>query len=215
VQARPRDGEREPIASDGLVERPAGWFPPLTARMSAKFSFHLRSEDPRRDLPRKIIIGHQTTDPTAPVVLKLLAFVLLYRERIQIGARLDPDAIPFLPDLIQLDYELRPTLWVECGECSVGKLDRLAIKVPEAEIWVVRRSVEEASQLVAAMAKGKLRRKRYRLIGLDAGMFEEMHGLLRERNELFWVRAEFENPSEMRFDFNGLWFDAPFAVLEY
>jgi hypothetical protein len=180
-----------------------------------KVSFLLQSEDPRRDLPRKIIIGQQTTDTAAHVLLKLLAFVLFYHERIQIEPRLDPDTIPFPPDLVQLDYELRPVLWVECGECSVSRLDRLAVKVPEAAIWILRPSIGEATQLAAAMAKGQLRRNRYRLIGLDQALFEEMCGLLQERNELFWVRAEFEHPTAMQFDFNGLWFDVPFVVIPF
>ena len=37
--------------------------------------------------------------------------------------------LAYVPDVVQLDYELRPKLWVECGECTVQKLDRLAVKV--------------------------------------------------------------------------------------
>ena len=73
--------------------------------MSAKYSFHLRSEERRRPLPAKIIIGQNETETINHVVLKLLAFVLFYRERLQIEARLHNDNIPFDPDLIQLDYQ--------------------------------------------------------------------------------------------------------------
>jgi hypothetical protein len=34
------------------------------------------------------------------------------------------------------------------------------------------------------------------------------------RNEVFWLRGEFDPPN-MQFDFNGLWFDAPFTVLKF
>src|SRR5437899_8675053 len=43
--------------------------------------------------------------------------------------------------------------------------------------------------------------------GLSA--LDELCGLLQGRNELFWVRGEFAPPN-IQFDFNCLWFDAPF-----
>ena len=182
--------------------------------MSTKFSFDLESQDPRRDLPGKIVIGQNEMETSRNVVLKLLAFVLFYRERLQIDGRLHNDNIPFEPDLFQLDYELRPILWVECGECSVPKLHKLAVKVPEAEIWIVKPSVVDAEQLFRAMAKAELRRNRYNLLGLDQGTFDELCRLLQTRNGLFWMSGGFDPPG-MQFDFNDLWFDAPFTVLRF
>lgn len=182
--------------------------------MSSKYSFRLTSQDRQRDLPPAITIGRQETETTAHVVLKLLAFLIFYRERIQIEVNLHMDNIPFTPDIVQLDYELRPRLWVECGECSVTKLDKLAVKVPEAEIWILKRSFESARHLLSAMAKEDLRRDRYNVIGLDEAMFDEMVGLVSPRNEVLWVRGEFERP-QLQFDFNGLWFDASFEITRF
>jgi uncharacterized protein YaeQ len=182
--------------------------------MSAKYSFHLKSQDRRRDLPHKIILGQQDMETITHVTLKFLAYLLFFRERLQIEANLHNDSIPFVPDLVQLDYELRPRLWVECGECSVNKLNKLAVKVPDSEIWIVKRSLRAAEQLYQAMAKEDLRRNRYNLAALDEGMVEELCGLIRPRNELLWVTGEFEPPN-LQFDFNGLWFDTPFTLLRF
>ncbi len=182
--------------------------------MSAKYSFNLRSQDRTRDLPARIGIGQNTVETLAHVVLKLFAFLLFYRDRLQIDVNLHMDSIPFIPDLVQLDYELRPVLWIECGECGANKLHRLAVKVPDAEIWVVKRSRAEAELLIQSMAKMELRRDRYNLAGLDEGMFDEICGLVRSRNDVFWVGGSFA-PAHMQFDFNGLWFDAPFQVLRF
>lgn len=179
--------------------------------MAGKYSFHLESTDRRRDLPHKIIVGQRETESAAHVLLKLLGYLIFFRPRIQIEAQLHDDNIPFEPDLVELDYELRPVLWVECGECSVEKLGRLAVKVPEAAIWVIKRSAAEAEHLRQRMAKAGLRQDRYHLLGLDEGMFEEVSGRLRSRNEVFWVAGEFDPPN-LQFDFNGWWFDAAFAV---
>ena len=179
--------------------------------MAAKYSFQLRSTDRRRELPHKIIVGQRETETEAQVLLKLFGYLLFYSPRLQLEPRLHDDNNPYQPDLIELDYELRPTLWVECGDCSLEKLDRLAVKVPEAALWVVRRSAGEAEQLLRRMTKAELRRDRYRIISVDEGMFEEAASLMRSRNEIVWVRGEFDPPN-LQFDFNGLWFDAPFQV---
>ena len=120
----------------------------------------------------------------------------------------------FVTDLVQLDYELQPKLWVECGECSVTKLNRLAVKAHEADIWVIKKSLAEAEELYDAMAKQKLRRGRYNLIGLDQDMFQEMIDLMGERNQLNWYKGSFD-PSFLQVDFNDLWFDATFKVLKF
>jgi uncharacterized protein YaeQ len=182
--------------------------------MAAKFVFNLKSEDKRRPLPYKILLGQQEHETAGHILLKVLGYLLFFRERLEIEGRLHNDNIPFSPDLVQLGYELRPKLWVECGECSVSKLHKLAVKVPEAELWIMKRSEADARHLWAAMAKEDLRRDRYNLIGVDAEMFNEMRELLRERNEIFWLRGGFE-PPRVELEFNGLWFDAPFTVLRF
>ena len=182
--------------------------------MNEKYTFELTSQDPQRDLPGRLIIGQRENESIAHVALKLMGFVLFYRERLQIEAKLHTDHIPFEPDLIQFDYQLRPRFWGECGECGVNKLHKLAVKAPEAEIWIIKRTPAAAAHLYAAMAKGELRRNRYGIVGLDTEMFEEICGLMKSRNEMLWVNAEFDPPT-MQFDFNGLWFDAPFTVLKF
>jgi len=182
--------------------------------MSGKYSFDLKSEERRRPLPGKIVVGQKENESVKHVMLKFMAYVLFYRERIQIEPRLPDDSISFEPDVIQLDYSLRPSLWVECGECGVGKLHKLAVKVPEAEIWIIKRSLADAELLYRAMEKEELRRSRYGLIGLDPAMFDEMCDLLNPRNQLTWFTGGFD-PPHVQFEFNGLWFDTTFTVLRF
>ena len=182
--------------------------------MSAKHTFNLQSQDKQRALPRRIIIGQQDSEPLPHVLLKVLAFILFYRPRLQFESNLDRDNIPFVPDLVELDYELRPKFWIECGECSLNKLHKLAVKLPDTEFWVVKPSLREAEDLRQAMIKEQFRRDRYSILGLDEKMFEEASSLIRSRNELFWVNGTFDPPN-MQFDFNGLWFDAPFTILRH
>lgn len=183
--------------------------------MSAKYSFTLASEDRRRaDLPRKLLIAQHQTETVAHVTLKLLAFLIFWRPRLQLETNLHDDDIPFVPDLAQLDYQLRPALWVECGECSVTKLHKLAVKCHDAEIWVVKKSPADAEHLRQAMKKAELREDRYSLLALDPEMFSEVCGLVQQRNDVTLFACEFD-PPRLQFDFNGLWFDAEFSVQRF
>jgi hypothetical protein len=174
--------------------------------MSSKYSFTLQSGEPRSILPRKLIIGCQDTETTRHVLLKALGFLLFHRERLLMEPRLDDDNIPFRPDLVELDYQMRVRLWVECGECSVQKLDKLAVRVPESELWVIKRSKHEVEELMEGMRKGRLREDRYNLLALDHNVFDEVRGHLGTRNELFWVRGDLDPPL-LQFDMNGLWYE--------
>lgn len=182
--------------------------------MSAKYSFNLTSEDSRRRFPGKIIIGQGETETITHVGLKLLGYLLFFRERLQLETRLPNEMIQYVPDLVQLDYELRPVLWVECGECSIGKLHKLAVKAHDAEIWVVKKSFGAAEETIRAMQRENLRRDRYNVIGLDHAAFEEMCAQIQSRNDIFWLCGTFD-PPEMQFDLNGLWFEMPFKVLRH
>ena len=179
--------------------------------MSGKYTFQFTSDDGRRNFPGKMIFGRADSETIAHVVLKMVAYLYFFRERIQVETRLPDANIPFIPDLAQLDYELRPKLWVECGECSIAKLHKLAVKAPEAEIWVIKRSYSAAEELLRGMAREELRRQRYNVIGLDSEIFQEMCGLIHSRNTVYWLKGTFE-PGEMQFDLNGLWFELPFRI---
>jgi uncharacterized protein YaeQ len=179
-----------------------------------KFNFNLRSDDWRRKLPEKLIIGRTELESVECVVLKLLAYVILFRERLEISPNLHDEDIPFIPGVVQLDYERRPALWVECGDCTVQKLDKLAVKAHEAEIWVMLRSPDALAQLVRQMTHAKVRKNRYHLIAFEEEMFTEMVRLLHTRNDFYLVSAELEPPS-LQFDFNETWFDVPFFIEKF
>ncbi|MBI3880070.1 MAG: YaeQ family protein [Verrucomicrobia bacterium] len=182
--------------------------------MNARYGFTFKSEEARRPLPPKLIIAQNETETVAHVALKLMAFLLFARERLQVESALHDDSIPFVPDLVQLDYEMRPALWIECGECSLNKLNKLAVKAHEAEIWVVKKNLADAEHLLHTMAREELRRNRYGVIALDPEAFNEVCGLLQPRNVVTWFRGSFE-PPQMQFDLNGLWFDCGFTVLKF
>lgn len=179
--------------------------------MSAKFNVRLASEIANHPLPPRILIAQEPGEPLAHVLLKLLAWVIFQRERLQIEPRLHDDNIPFIPDLVQLDYELRPALWIECGETPAARLDKLAVKAPFAELWVVLRSAEELTALKMEMRRLGLRERRYRLLAFEAAVFDELLALLADRNELTLYRLDWEE-RQFQLDFNGAWFEGGLVI---
>ncbi len=182
--------------------------------MHAKYVFSLESQDRKRDLPGKIIIAQRETETPVQVLQKLFGYLLFFRPRLLMDTNLHDEYIPFVPDLVQLDYQLQPALWVECGETNPTRLNKLAVKVHEAEIWIVRHSREEADALIRLMDKANSRRDRYKFVVLDAEMIEEVSTMTHGRNSVTWYHGSFETPL-MQFDYNGMWFEAEFEVLNY
>ena len=68
--------------------------------------------------------------------------------------------------------------------------------------------------VVRQKRKAGLHRNRREFLALEVDMVAKRHSLLTLHNTLFWVRGE-SDPPNMQFEFNGLWFDAPFTVLEF
>lgn len=174
--------------------------------MSAKFNVRFVSELRNHPLPQKILLAKQPLESVEHVVLKLLAFTIFWHERLEIEPRLHDDNIPFVPDLAQLDYELRPAKWIECGSTPAAKLDKLAVKVPQAEIWLVDRSVAELASAKAEMERLELRRKRYQLMAFDPATFDELARLFTDRNELTLYHLDLAE-RQLQLEFNGIWFD--------
>jgi uncharacterized protein YaeQ len=182
--------------------------------VSARYAFSFVSQEARRPLPSRLIIAQHETETIVHVGLKFLAHLYFARERLQPETNLHDDSIPFIPDLVQLDYELRPALWVECGECAVAKLDKLAVKAPEAELWIVKKSPADADLLARSMEREGLRRNRYSMLILDPEGFQEVCDALRPRNEVTWFGVP-PDAAVMQFELNELWYELPFEVRRF
>lgn len=182
--------------------------------MVSKYVFNLSSEDRQRELPSKIIIVQKDLETVVEVLQRLFGYLILFRDRIQMQTDLHDEYIPFVPDLVQLDYQLQPAFWAECGECAPKKLNKLAVKVHEGEIWIVRSSQEAVDDLLRQMDKAKLRRNRYHILQLDEEMVREIEGLTEVRNDVTWFLGRFD-PPRLQFEFNGLWFESEFQVREF
>ena len=189
----------------------------LAPRLAAKFTFLFTSDDRRRPLPHKLLLALPPDGSARHIALKLLGWLLFYRERLQVETAVPDDPVPFVPDVCELGYDMRPRLWIECGDCGTSKLHKIAVKCQEAEIWCLRRSPADAEALLAEMTKDGLRRGRYGVIAFEPDFFEEICGLVTDRNTLHWFKGGLGGEPGigspmLQFELNGLWFDTSFHV---
>lgn len=182
--------------------------------MQNKYSFQIKSEDKSRDFPHKLLLTESELQSPDHLLLKFLGYLIFFRERIQVDTRLPNTPVNFAPDIAALDYQLHPSLWVECGDCDTKKLNKLAVKAPEAELWVLKSSDEAAEELLRKMKKDDLRKGRYKILSFDKEGFAEMRELLEQKNEALWVGIDWDFCS-IQMDFNEVWFDLEFQIFEY
>lgn len=182
--------------------------------MVSKFVFNFKSHDNRRDLPGKILIVQRSEETLEIVLIRLFAYLIFYRDRLQMEVDLHDDYIRFVPDIVQLDYQLQPALWIECADCTPTKLNKLAVKAHEAEIWAVKKSETEIEELRAKMTRAKCRTDRYGLLSLDEEIFEDISRATQARNDVSLYVCDIED-GMLQFDYNGIWYDMTFRTSRF
>ena len=180
--------------------------PPL----STKLTFALGSDEKSRKLPSKIIISQSQNETLDHVLLKALAFVMFHSERLRVEVDVELPGVPFVPDLITLALDGRPELWIECGEVSLHKLEKLTLKLGDADIWVVKKNAREVTKTVELARRNIRRLSRLRLLTFDQGFIPELLTLASGSNSLHLVKLV---PGEMmQIVFNDLWFETALKV---
>lgn len=152
------------------------------------------------------MVGLKSTETQDHVLLKALGFVICYRDRMEIEKRVPRDDIQLVPDLVQLDFRLEVSFWGECGDCTVEKLNKLAVKVPEAEICVLKKCPAESFELLRKMDKAKLRKNRYKIITFNSDDFVDLKNHLELKNSIYLCSVDLDT-GEIQMDFNGLWYE--------
>ncbi len=178
--------------------------------ISTKLTFALGSDEKLRKLPSKIVVSQSQNETLDHVLLKALAFVIFHGDRLRLEVDLKMPGVPFVPDLVSLALDGRPELWIECGEVSLHKLEKLTLKLNDTDIWIVKKSAGEVSKTVELARRNIKRLGRVRLLTFDPGFIQELLALASGSNSLHLVKLV---PGEMmQLVFNDLWFETTLKV---
>lgn len=99
--------------------------------MQEKFTFNI--EAPR--FKKKMIFFKEETESREHVVLKLLAYLLYYDERLKIEVAIGTH---YKPDLVIEGDHGVPELWIDCGRITLKKVESLSSKFKRTKIVIVK-----------------------------------------------------------------------------
>ncbi len=105
------------------------------------------------DVARPVIVGQHPSETREHVVLRLLAWCLLYDERLDFGPGLsDPEAA----DLLAHDLTGQTlTQWIECGTANADKLKKILQHNAEVAVHAVFVDARRRDELLAGIAAWK------------------------------------------------------------
>ncbi|MEM1182939.1 MAG: YaeQ family protein [Acidobacteriota bacterium] len=155
--------------------------------MRLTFRLALDTADGQR-FEEKLVLGAWTGEKTWHLVLKLLAYVLFYEQRPRIEEGI---GWHFKPDLVTLDDRGAVALWVDCGNISPRKIERVATKVGgPGRFFILKRQRREAERL-RKLLDGKIKHPdRVHLLAFDVGVVDALGEALDGTNRLSVRRGE-------------------------
>ncbi len=154
--------------------------------MKFTFNIHLTAPDAARQ--EKLVIASGSGEVAWHVALKLIGYLLFIEARPRIEEGI---GWHYKPDLVAHDAEGRLTLWVDCGNIAVKKIDAVATKVGTAARFVIlRRTRREAELLNVVMGKKVKHRQRVTVLSFDDDFVDALADLLDSTNALTCRRTE-------------------------
>lgn len=89
------------------------------------------------------------------------------------------------PDLFALDAGGDITLWVECGEVSINKLDKVARRLTRARVVVIKSTLAQAKRLRETLTNEVRQGDRVEIWTWPPGAFETWIKAIDEKIEIF------------------------------
>lgn len=89
------------------------------------------------------------------------------------------------PDVMALDEGGGIKLWLECGEVSINKLDKVVRRLPETRVIVLKSMMRQAQQLRATVNDVIRQKERIEIWTWPEGQFQAWMRTLADKTELF------------------------------
>lgn len=145
--------------------------------MIEKFSFDIQF----KKFHKKLILVKGDVETRAHVVLKLLAYILFYDERLQVEIDL---GFHYKPDLAIPGAGYEPDLWVDCGYVSPAKVESLARKLKRARLVFIKSSEAELKQFKKLVQRRVDAFERLEFLAFEAGFVEKLAEALARSNHV-------------------------------
>ena len=123
---------------------------------SQRLDYRLTVSDVDRgvDVSRSLVVAQHPSETPEHVTLRVLAWCLLYEERLELGPGLcDGDAA----DLVARDLTGAITTWVECGSADADKVKKVLQHHAKVAVHAVLSERRRIDELIAAVGSWKKR----------------------------------------------------------
>lgn len=129
---------------------------------------------------RKLILARQLEESQQHLAMKLVAYLMYFDRcpKVEMGV-----GQHYKPDLACVECH-DVTLWVDCGDIGLHKLDRVTTRNHNAEIVVLKPTLRIA-QTYKKQAERRIRRpERVTIVGFDPGFVDSFATVLSTRSSL-------------------------------
>ncbi len=139
-------------------------------------------------LSSKLVLVARQEEKAEHLALKLAAFAMF----LPLNPTVDPPSthptllgIDMRPDLFTLNAAGEVDVWVECGEVSINKVDKLTRRFPHARIVVIKATKAQAERLRSSLVDDIRHEQRVEIWSWPDGGFKEWLGALEEKTEIY------------------------------
>lgn len=145
--------------------------------MIEKFSFDVQSPRVKR---KRIIMVKRVEESRRHVALKLMGYALYYEELLKV----DMDVgLGFKADLVSVDYDSTVTLWVDCGNAKIKKIEGLKTKLRQARIVLMKEDRYELERFKAQVDKKTEDNERVEYLAFDPHFIDQLGQNFQRNNE--------------------------------
>jgi len=145
--------------------------------MIEKFTFDIQLKKIRK----KMILVKGQVENREHIVLKLLAYILYYDERLQV----EVDAgYHYKPDLVILEDSREPQLWIDCGHVAPVKIENIARKLRRSRIVILKQTEAELRQFKKLMEKRVEDMARLEFLAFEPGFITRVAEALGRSNQV-------------------------------
>jgi len=171
--------------------------------MKTQYTFNIQANG----IPPKLIVIKAMDESEGHIIMKLLSYVMFYRERIKIEERAGQH---FKPDLFVDGENHQPVLWVECGKTALNKLDKVATKNHKCDIYIVKNNTRELLAYYKLAQKKVRRVERVKFVCFDSGFVDSLASELQRTNYINII--EFEAGKQLSLSFNDVGYESAIYV---
>lgn len=149
----------------------------------------------------KLYLRKRKGESIQHVVMKLLSYLIYYREDLKIEKAVGQR---YKPDLVALDSQGEPEIWIDCGSTSLKKLEAMVRGNGGTKFIIVKAYPGELSRYVAQVSTALREEERLHFLSFGEDLVNQLGEKLTGRHEIVATLSEEGEKIYVSIDGEGL-----------